>query len=269
MQLLLILPLAILAVIVIAWAVIPIRTQSGAVVVVGVPPTGQSGELIAAYLTRSNWFRRLGAVAGLVLAIQIGVVFHGEVGISTGKLSLFADVLAMPMLGSLAGGVLAETYNIRRRYRGPRVADLADRTGRYRDPRTEREFRVAAGIAALVSLVAVAVTPSAGSLLAVMVVVSAVVEVTQRFLERRARPALDTQLAGADDAIRHIAALRLDRSGLGIAVLVFGWAATAALGFLDSALVGLVLGIGSLVAAFRIWRSVGRIPDPVAGVPQA
>lgn len=267
MQLFVILPVVILALVVIVWAVIPIRLEPGAVVVVGVPPTGQSGELIAGYLTRSNWFRRLGAVAGLVLAIQIGIVFHGEVGISTGKLSLFADVLAMPMLGSLAGVILAETYNIRRRYRGPRIADLTDRSDRYRALPAKRDFRVAAGVTILVGLVALAATPSAGSLLVVMVAVATAVEVTQRFLERRARPALDTDLAAADDAIRHIAALRLDRSGLGMAVLVFGWAATAALGFLDSALVGLVFGIGSLVAAFRIWRSVGRVPDPTAGVP--
>jgi hypothetical protein len=269
MQLLITLPLVVLALVVIVWAVVPIRVQPGAVAIAGVPPSGRPADLIAAYLTRSNWFRRLGAVAGFFMAVQIGIVFHGEVGISTGTLSLFADVLAMPMLGSLAGVIVAETYNIRRRYRGPRIADLTDRSGRYRAHQAAARFRRAAAVAAAVSLAALAATPSAGSLLVVIGSVALAVEIAQRYLERRPRPALSSELAAADDAIRRIAALRLDRSGLGIAVLVFGWAAIAALGFLDSILVGLVFGIGSLVAAFRIWRSVGRIPDPATGAQPA
>lgn len=264
-----VIPIAIVVLAVIARAVVPVRIEPDGVVIDGASSTSDASDLLAAYLTRSNWFRRLGAVAGFVMAVQIGIVFHGEVGISTGTLSLFADVLAMPMLGSLAGVILAETYNIRRRYRGPRIADLTDRSGRYRRPRAATEFRSAVAIAAVVSLLALGATSSAASLLAVIVVVALAVEVTQRFLERRARPALSPELSDADDAIRRMAALRLDRSGLGIAVLVFGWAAIATLGFLDSLVVGLVFGIGSLVAAFRIWRSVGRIPEPAFGARSA
>ncbi len=269
MQAVIVLPIALLLLAVIARAVVPIRVQPGAAVIAGVPPSGRPADLIAAYLTRSNWFRRLGAVAGLMMAIQIGIVFYGEVGISTGTLSLFADVLAMPMLGSLAGVIVAETYNVRRRYRGPRIADLTDRSGRYRAHQAATRFRSVAAVAAGLSLAALATTPSAGSLLVVIGSVALAVEIAQRYLERRPRPALSSELAAADDAIRRIAALRLDRSGLGIAVLVFGWAAIAALGFLDSILVGLVFGIGSLVPAFRIWRSVGRIPGPEMGAQPA
>ena len=222
-------------------------------------PTDPARQLVDRHLSRVTWFRRVGAFFGLVLAIEVGVIWYSRVGISTGETSLFADVLAMPMLGSLAGTIAAETYNLRRRYRGARVVDLADRRGRYRLETNARRFRIWAALAIITTVIA-ALGHATILLPIVAFVTLAAVETWVRFVELRARPALPSNLAEADDLIRRWATARLDRSGYGIAVLLTGWGLIGALHPLNSIALATVIGWTALIVSFSIWRSVGRIP---------
>jgi hypothetical protein len=222
-------------------------------------PTSPTRQLIDRHLSRVTWFRRVGAFFGLALAIEVGAIWYSRVGISTGETSLFADVLAMPMLGSLAGAIAAETYNLRRRYRGARVVDLADRRGRYRLESNARRFRIWAAVAIITTVIA-ALGQATILLPMVAVLTLAAVETWVRFVELRARPALTASLAEADDLIRRWATERLDRSGYGIAVLLTGWGLIGALHPPNSITLATVIGWTTLIISFSIWRSVGRIP---------
>jgi hypothetical protein len=215
--------------------------------------------VLRAYAVRARWFRRLGVLIGVFLAVEVGVIWYRRVGFSLGQTSLFGDILAMPMLVSLATGVIAETYNVRKNYRGARVADLVDRTERYRGESEANRFRLASGMSVTVAVTGWAVRRSgiAASLIVVALVSVAIVEVTQRFVAMRARPKLPLELEAADDAIRRVASQRLDRSGLGIAILMTGWAAMPLLA--GGRWVAAGLGWAALIAAFAVWRSVGRM----------
>ncbi|MGC2239454.1 MAG: hypothetical protein WA726_01295 [Acidimicrobiia bacterium] len=222
-------------------------------------PTGPARQLVDRHLSRITWFRRVGAFFGLVLAIEVGAIWYSRVGVSTGETGLFADVLAMPMLGSLAGAIAAETYNLRRRYRGARIVDLSDRRGRYRLESNARRFRIWAALAIITTVIA-ALGQASILLPLVAVVTLAAVETWVRFVELRARPALPSNLAEADDLIRRWATERLDRSGYGIAVLLTGWGLIGALDPLNSIALATLVGWTTLIVSFSIWRSVGRIP---------
>lgn len=222
-------------------------------------PTGPARQLVDRHLSRVTWFRRVGALFGLVLAIEVGIIWYSRVGISTGETGLFADVLAMPMLGSLAGAIVAETYNLRRRYRGARIADLSDRRGRYRIEANARRFRIWAALA--ITTTVMGALGQATILLPIVAVVTLVaVEIWVRFIELRARPALSSHIAETDDLIRRWATERLDRSGYGIAVLLTGWGLIGALNPLNSITLATLIGWTTLIMSFWIWRGVGRIP---------
>ncbi len=222
-------------------------------------PNGPPRLLVDRHLTRSTWFRRVGAFVGFVIAIEAGVIWHGRVGIGTGDTSLFADLLAMPMLGSLVGAIASEVYNLRRRYRGTRIADLTDRRGRYRVTGETRRFRIWGAVAVVTTSIAAFGKASPLLPLAALITLT-MVEVAARFVELRARPALPTDIEQADDMIRGWATMRLDRSGYGIAVLLTGWGLIGALHPLESAVLATVIAWSAWIFSFSIWRSAGRIP---------
>lgn len=221
-----------------------------------VPDGAEARLVVTRHIARADWYRRAGALLGAMVALEVGVIFYGRVGFSLGQTSLFGDILAMPMLGSLGGAVMAETYNLRRRYRSPRVATLVDRRDRYRRPTDARWFRWWAGASILA---AVGSTVATGSLVLLVIAVAlpVAVESTVRAIELRSRPVLDPELAAADDLIREWATRRVDRAGLGVAVLLTGWGILGAFDLPPWA--GALLGLGSLLGSFLLWRSVARI----------
>ena len=225
--------------------------------------SGAGAEVIERHLNRSDWFRRFGAWAGFALAVEIGIIWYGRVGFGIGDTSILADVLAMPMLGSLVGTIAAETYRLRGKGTRARIVDLSDRRGRYRDLDTVRKMRVWSG-AAVAAAVAAAVHTGSFWLLIAVVMVPLGVEVTVRSIETRSRPVLSAEVEAADDSIRRWATERLDRSGYAIAVLLTGWGVLGS-GFPDvfssnAVPLAVLVGWGVLIASFRIWRAIGRIP---------
>jgi hypothetical protein len=218
--------------------------------------------VIDRHLARADWYRRFGAWAGFAIAVEVGIVWYGRVGFGVGDTSVLGDVLAMPMLGSLVGTIAAETYHLHHGVAAPRIADLTDRRGRFRSADMTRKMRIWSGVAVLATGAA-AVHTGYLLLLVAAIAVPLVVEATARSVETRSRPALSSGVEAADDSIRRWATERLDRSGYAIAVLLAGWGLLGS-GFIApfSSVVplALVIGWGAIIASFRIWRSIGRIP---------
>ncbi len=218
--------------------------------------------VIDRHLARADWFRRFGAWAGFAVAVEIGIIWYGRVGFGVGDTSVLGDVLAMPMLGSLIGTIAAETYHLQHGVAASRVADLADRRGRFRAADMATKMRIWSGVA-VIATGAAAIRSGSLLLLVAAIAVPLVVEATARSVETRSRPALSADVAAADDSIRRWAIERLDRSGYAIAVLLAGWGLLGS-GFIApfSSVVPLaiVIGWGAIIASFRIWRSIGRIP---------
>jgi hypothetical protein len=96
-----------------------------------------------------------------------------------------------------------------------------------------------------------------------------VVELLQRFIAERPRPALPDDLRRADDAIRRSSsAVALPHAGLGLVLLFLGFQVAPALG---STLVAVIAALALLVGAIVQWRR-SRVwvvrPQPGVGFGQ-
>jgi hypothetical protein len=108
-----------------------------------------------------------------------------------------------------------------------------------------------------------------GGMVGLLVYVVLVVELLQRFIAERPRPALPDDLRRADDAIRRASsAVALPHAGLGLVLLFLGLQVAPALG---STLVAVIAALALLVGAIVQWRR-SRVwvvrPQPGVGFGQ-
>jgi hypothetical protein len=236
----------------------------------GVWPTDGALAVVHRYLMRHRRRRYQGGMVGLLAYIVIVIVRPGPWSIDIG-FRRFPDLLSALLGGVLAGVVSAELYHLRRRPVPGGVASLEPRpTERYVDGGIRTALRLAAGVSLAVSVVSVFGADRRGLLpgLASLVVVL-VVELLQRFIAERPRPALPDDLRRADDAIRRASsAVALPHAGLGLVLLLLGFQVAPALG---STLVAVIAALALLIGAIVQWRR-SRVwvvrPQPGVGFEQ-
>jgi hypothetical protein len=220
-----------------------------------VAPSASADVLVARYLTRHRSYRYGGGIIGFVAAIVIAVVRPGPFRLGIGFVD-FPDILVCTLGGVLAGVVVAESYHLRRRAVPGALVSL--------EPRDVARFADPSGIARIRLCVAVSIVAFAaagphddGSAIACVVlsvVVAVMVDVEQRMIARRPRPALPVDLQAADDAIRRATcSVALNHAGQGVTMLLLGSQLTAQSAGSVVELVGL-LNLGLFIGAIVAWR---------------
>jgi len=225
-------------------------------VLTGVPQTKRTDGLFAAYLSRSRRFRTAWSVAGwgsgLVLAALLGA---GRVGVGTGSHQPFyADVLLMGFGGYLLGAIVAELHHLRRPRTGARTASLRPRrVSAYRARGQQIFLRSIVALSTVVLIVGLVLdrsqhkpvydslgdgsrflvpSPTPNTYAAPLIVTACVIfavwlviEVTQRAVVKRPRPAMPDDLALGDDAIRGTSVEVLAVGGSGLLALLTSYEA--------------------------------------------
>jgi hypothetical protein len=220
-----------------------------------VAPSASGDVLVARYITRHRSYRYGGGVLGFVTAIVIAVVRPGPFRLGIGFVD-FPDILVCTLGGVLVGVVVAESYHLRRRPVPGALVSLEPRdVARFADPIGIARIRFCVAV----SIVALGVgdSRSDGSAIACVllsVIVAVTIDVEQRLIARRPRPALPIDLQAADDAIRRATcSVALNHAGLGVAMLLLGSQLTAQSAGSGDELVGL-LNLGLFVGAIAAWR---------------
>ena len=216
-------------------------------------PTDGAIAVVHRYLTRHRRRRYQGGMIGLLVYIVIVIIRPGPQSVDIG-FRRFPDLLSALLGGVLAGVVSAELYHLRRRPVPGGLASLElRRTERYVDGGVLAALRLAAGVSLAGSLLRalgadrLRLLPGLASL-----VVALVVELLQRYIAARPRPALPDDLRRADDAIRRASsAVALPHAGLGLVLLLLGFQVAPALG--DS-VVAVGISLALLVGAIVQWR---------------
>jgi len=189
-----------------------------------VAPGARSDALFAAYLSRARRYRTGWSVVGWMCGIFLGALFQSRVGWYT--------LLLSGVGGYLAGAIVAELHHLRRDRSGVRLASLAPRNiADYRSTSQLRFLRVFGALAALEFVLEVLrlhrrtahgrVAVIVVALVAVMTWV--VVEVTQRAIVYRPRPAMPDDLARADDPIRILSVEGLALVGCALIALLLSY----------------------------------------------
>lgn len=211
--------------------------------------------LVARYLTRHRSYRYGGGIIGFVAAIVIAIVRPGPFRLGIGFV-YFPDILVCTLGGMLAGVVVAESYHLRRRPVPGALVSLETRdVARFAEP--IGMARIRACVAVSIVVLAVADSRSDGSAIACVVlsvIVAAMVDLEQRLIARRPRPALPVDLQAADDAIRRATcSVALHHAGLGVVMLLLGSQLTAQSAGGEDLLVGLI-NLGLFIGAIVAWR---------------
>jgi hypothetical protein len=179
------------------------------------------------------------------------------------------DPFALALGGYLLGVLLAEVTRKPFVDGGPGARLETRRPGQYLTP-TARRLPTVLAAAVVVSMAVGAMVgrPQAWWLMLVAAAVPAVVALAQRFIVRRAQPAVDADALALDDTLRSSAAHAL--SG-GASALLLGWALVStryALGAdpNNTSAAGLVLALVAMAGAYGIWVHYGsahrgRRPD--------
>jgi hypothetical protein len=225
-------------------------------VLTGVPASSLTDRLFAAYLSRSRRYRTAWSVAGWGSGLVFAVLFSdgARVGIGTGSHQPFyADVLLMGFGGYLLGAIVAELHHLRRPRTGARTASLTPRRLTSYAMRGQQIFLRSVVVLSTAVLVIGLVldrsqhkpvwegpadsrilipspTPNsyAAPLIATAVVILAVwllIEITERAVVRRPRPAMPDDLALGDDAIRVTSVEVLTVGGSGLLALLTSYEA--------------------------------------------
>ena len=233
--------------------------------------------MYAAYLSRARRYRStwsaLGWASGLFLAYQFRSV---NVGFGPGLHPIYADLLVMGFGGYMLGAIVAELHHLHGPASGVRMASLSPRDPSDYVPASERlRLRLFASGSALAVLgycylhvVQYRARPFSASVVVYGVaaaIVWVVIELAERGVVRRARPALPHDLAAGDDAIRAAAAQTLATGGAGFVLLLTAWVSFAAAHNLDLtgwASVYAVVAIASMIGAVRLAFRTRRLAWP-------
>lgn len=225
-----------------------------------VTPSPSADALVARYLTRHRSYRYGGGVLGFVASVVIAIVRPGPFRLGIGFAN-FPDILVCTLGGVLAGVMVAESYHLRRRPVPGMLVSLELRdVERFANPLGIGRIRFGA-VVSIVLLVAGGVLADGSAIACVVlsIVVAVMVDIEQRLIARRPRPALPVDLQVADDAIRRATcSVALHHAGLGVVMLLLGSQVTVQArgsGDLVVFVVNLALFVGAIVAwrRSRVW----------------
>lgn len=163
--------------------------------------------LFIRFVERSRRFRRLGALAGFMVAMSISVVLDNELDGGWRVDGGIVPLAAIALAGSIGGSLLAEGFRLRRP-RGARTASLEPRDPlRYADAVAAGRERWVLGASAAALLAAVlSGSPGLGVVLAVAALgLAALRRWATRRVALRPRPAVPARLIEADDEVRRLA----------------------------------------------------------------
>jgi hypothetical protein len=231
-----------------------------------------------AQLQRLRAFRTVPAMLGAAIGLSPGPVYNAALSAfgdrHPASLALqdavsVANPLALALLGYLLGVLLAEVTRKPFIDGGPGARLETRRPGQYLTPIARRLPAVlAASVVVSMAVGAMVGRPQAWWLMLVAAAVPAVVALAQRFIVRRAQPAVDEDALALDDTLRSSAAHAL--SG-GASALLLGWALVSTRSALgadpnDTSAAGLVLALVAMAGAYGIWVHYGsahrgRRPD--------
>jgi hypothetical protein len=206
-------------------------------------PAGRA--LMRRFISRSRRFRLVGGLIGIGISLVITATRSDASGsITIGLLPALA--------GAVAGSIVAEAFRTRP-VRGPRTASLGIRQDvDYSDPTADVREGIIAVIATGIALAAVAQgTWGAVGLFVVILSAGVLRRWAQHRVALRGRPALDPDLARADDQVRRMAV----RNGLArpmvtlMALLASTQAALLGAGYEEASMPGQVAGLLSLALA--------------------
>ncbi len=241
----------------------------------GVPRTPSTITLIERWRDRAARWRSVVALPVVLATIVASLAIRGSVDVGLGAQPAWSDPLLTGLLSVFVAAIAAELHHLRRRSEGPRVVDLVPRTvGGYLPEGSRRRLGLLGAYALFACTLAFAVAgtmvPWLG-LLALSTVCT--VPLVQRGIVGRGRPALDSDLRLADDAVRMLAVRSVDEAGAGAALLLSAWQlapAAAAVSAPTAIEVGLALvQVASLVVAIAWWRRSNPrrlLPDVAAAL---
>jgi hypothetical protein len=202
-------------------------------------------QLFAAYLSRARRYRTSWSVVGWISGLVLAFGFALESGAAAS-----ADPVALMVLmgfsGYLLGAIVAELHHLRRSRHGARTASLTPRSLRdYMGARQRWFLRCLALLALALGVVGIGVQATTSdtyeqvpggprilvqqaetfwiSLVVLAVVATTVwvvIELAQRAIVERPRPALPDDLAEADDAIRRASLSTVALGGSGLVALI-------------------------------------------------
>jgi hypothetical protein len=217
-------------------------------------PAGRA--LMRRFISRSRRFRLIGGLVGIAISMVITATRTDASGsVTIGLLPALA--------GAVAGSILAEAFRIRAA-RGPRTASLGIRHDiDYSDPTADLRERIIAATTAAVTVAAVAQENwGAVGLFGAIIAAGLLRRWAQHRVAMRGRPALEPDLAEADDQVRRMAV----RHGLArpmvtlMTLLASTQAAMLGSGYEEASLPGQVAGLLSLALAVAgvVWWWTNR-----------
>lgn len=206
-------------------------------------PAGRA--LMRRFISRSRRFRLVGGLVGIGISLLVTATRSEASG-------SFTIGLLPALAGAVAGSIVAEAFRFRP-VRGPRTASLGIRQDiDYPDPTADVRERIVAVIAAVIAVAAVAQgTWGAVGLFVVILGTGLLRRWAQHRVALRGRPALEPDLAQADDQVRLMAV----RNGLArpmvtlMALLASTQAAVLGAGYEEASMPGQAAGLTSLALA--------------------